>query len=160
MGKFSAFYSRHGRRAERVGHERWLLWKIGLFHRETGLKAACSAAFTPPVTRKRKKRRNSCLFWTRQRQVPSPKRRTCPVVACKPKHCTVRQGGVPREVQRGHGFGARERDNAMPPLVVSFGHFLSTQEMAPPEAPIDEESTDFKRTSQQKIYLIRTGRII
>ena len=42
------------------------------------------------------------------------KRRTRQVVAFTPKHCTSRQENVPREVQRGHGFGARERDSQCP----------------------------------------------
>ena len=42
------------------------------------------------------------------------KRRTRKNLATAPKHCTSRQESVPRGVQRGHGFGARERDAQCP----------------------------------------------
>ena len=63
------------------------------------------------------------------------KRRTRPVVAFTPKHCTNRQESVPREVQRGLWLWRAGARRSMPPLVASFGYFLSTQEIPPPEAP-------------------------
>ena len=63
------------------------------------------------------------------------KRRTRPVVAFTPKHCTSRKESVPREVQRGLWLWRAGARLSMPPLVASFGYFLSTQEIPPPEAP-------------------------
>ena len=63
------------------------------------------------------------------------KRRTRQVVAFTPKHCTSRQESVPREVQRGLWLWRAGARLSMPPLVASFGYFLSIQEIPPPEAP-------------------------
>ena len=67
------------------------------------------------------------------------KRRTRPVVAFTPKHCTSRQESAPREVQRGLWLWRAGARRSMPPLVASFGYFLSTQEIPPPEAPGDDD---------------------
>ena len=85
------------------------------------------------------------------RKVLALKRRTRPVVAFTPKHCTIRQESMPRGVQRGHGFGARERDSQCPPQVASFGYFLLTQEIPPPEAPGDDDKQCRQNVEREQI---------
>ena len=84
------------------------------------------------------------------------KRRTRPVVAFTPKHCTNRQESAPREVQRGLWLWRAGARRSMPPLVASFGYFLSTQEIPPPEAPGSDDKQCRENVTKKERIVVDT----